>query len=85
VANIEPHDLAIMVVDNLQSDTGCTGTYVKHKLSGPNSHLRDQEFAPTKVLKEGQHLRPGVVGVGNTIEQVLGKGSADWARGLGFS
>jgi hypothetical protein len=41
VANIEPHDLAIMVVGNLQGDTGCTGTYVKHNVSRPKSHSRD--------------------------------------------
>jgi hypothetical protein len=41
VTNIEPHDSAIMVVGNLQGDTGCTGAYVKHKLSRPKSHSRD--------------------------------------------
>jgi hypothetical protein len=41
VANIKPHDFAIMVVGNLQGNTGCTGTYVKHKVSRLKSHLRD--------------------------------------------
>src|SRR5512136_2868395 len=75
VANIEPHDSTIMVVGNLHGNTGCTGTYVKRKVSGPKGHSRDQEPAPAKVLKESQHLRPGIVRGGNAIEQVLGKGS----------
>src|SRR4030043_1385298 len=85
VANIEPHDSAIMVVGNLQGDAGCTGTYVKHEVFRPRSYSRDQELAPMKVLKESQHLRPGVVRRGNPIEQVLGKGSADWDRRLRFN
>jgi hypothetical protein len=41
LASIEPHDSATMVVGNLQGDAGCAGTYVKHKVSLPTSHLRD--------------------------------------------
>jgi hypothetical protein len=41
VANIEPYYSTIMVVGNLQGDTGCTGTYVKHKVSRLKSHSRD--------------------------------------------
>jgi hypothetical protein len=84
MANIEPYDSAIVVVGNLHGDTGRTGTYVKHKVSRPKGHSRDQELAPAKVLKGSQHLRPGVVRGGNPIEEVLGEGSLYGDRRSGF-